>query len=634
MVVDKKSRYNIGYLKRQIDKYQYISFDMFDTLIKRNVSEPTDVFAIVELEYNKESKKPLHNWRPMRIEAESRARVESNNYEPNIDEIYDQVNLPDTEKKILKELELEWEVKICQQNVDFYPVYEYAKKHAKKIFVTSDMYLDAKTIKKILKDADITFDEIYLSNKKRANKRSGEIFHLIINDNNIEKNQLLHIGDSKRSDFWGAKRVGANAALIPKRINNLKYYKKYVPKTLIENIVISYINNNITRSSNVYYRIGFEILGVVLFGYAYWLKDQLRKRDIKTVFFLAREGALLKKVFDLVSDKKEFDTRYLYVSRRSTRCGMLTDIGRLEDVCERCVIKNNVDFETLWKDLGITDAKGNIDYRLMQEIGVSGADSIRNWDGFDKIKDRVQENASIELDNLAGYLRQEGFEGKIAISDIGWRGTMQKSLMEVAKKARIEVDIYGYYIGMILDDKELKSHKGRYGYLFQGGDRENKEIRGFVGLFESMFLADHGSTIKYSKTGKGYRPVLDEFEYTDEESAVWRKMQKGALDFVEGLRNILDCDNIVLNPEFVGYGLKKIGLAPSLGDTVLLGDISFLNTKITKIAKPDKLSVYAMNPKKLLKDMNDCRWKVGFLKRLGKIDIDYFWIYKIMAKKK
>ena len=33
---------------KEINKYKYISFDIFDTLIKRNVEKPEDIFKIVE----------------------------------------------------------------------------------------------------------------------------------------------------------------------------------------------------------------------------------------------------------------------------------------------------------------------------------------------------------------------------------------------------------------------------------------------------------------------------------------------------------------------------------------------------------------------------------------------------------
>ena len=40
-------------IKKIIDKYEIISFDIFDTLIKRNVIDPVDIFKIVQERFNK-----------------------------------------------------------------------------------------------------------------------------------------------------------------------------------------------------------------------------------------------------------------------------------------------------------------------------------------------------------------------------------------------------------------------------------------------------------------------------------------------------------------------------------------------------------------------------------------------------
>ena len=40
-------------LKNKIQKFEWVSFDIFDTLIKRSVPLPSDVFRIVEVTYKK-----------------------------------------------------------------------------------------------------------------------------------------------------------------------------------------------------------------------------------------------------------------------------------------------------------------------------------------------------------------------------------------------------------------------------------------------------------------------------------------------------------------------------------------------------------------------------------------------------
>lgn len=48
---------NLSLYKEKIKKYDVISFDMYDTLVHRNVDNPNDIFSIVEYLYNKQTAK-------------------------------------------------------------------------------------------------------------------------------------------------------------------------------------------------------------------------------------------------------------------------------------------------------------------------------------------------------------------------------------------------------------------------------------------------------------------------------------------------------------------------------------------------------------------------------------------------
>ncbi len=69
---------------KRISKKEYVSFDIFDTLIKRDVKKPTDVFVIIEHNYK------ICDFYKRRIEAEKRAR--KGKVDTTIDEIYDIYN--------------------------------------------------------------------------------------------------------------------------------------------------------------------------------------------------------------------------------------------------------------------------------------------------------------------------------------------------------------------------------------------------------------------------------------------------------------------------------------------------------------------------------------------------------------
>ena len=81
-------------LKKIIKKHDIISFDVFDTLIKRNCNSPRDIFYIVEKQYNKLFDEKINDFYQKRVNAESKARLKHFDVEDiTIDEIYSCIDL-------------------------------------------------------------------------------------------------------------------------------------------------------------------------------------------------------------------------------------------------------------------------------------------------------------------------------------------------------------------------------------------------------------------------------------------------------------------------------------------------------------------------------------------------------------
>ena len=142
-----------------------VSFDIFDTLIKRNVREATDVFSLLEKEYIDKfgHAAPIKKWR---IVAEKEANKRSSYNEVNLDEIYQALeSLPEEERNWLKETEVELELRITQRNNSLFDVYQWCLAHGKKIILISDMYLPLDVVEEIVKNAGYHgYAKIYLSN--------------------------------------------------------------------------------------------------------------------------------------------------------------------------------------------------------------------------------------------------------------------------------------------------------------------------------------------------------------------------------------------------------------------------------------------------------------------------------------
>ena len=126
-----------------------ISFDIFDTLLFRNVAKPVDIFKIMENILK--NKYGIIDFTKKRIEAESNARKLATNGEANFDEIYIQMEKEIKDKSIIneiKKLEKEKEYEFMTQNPFMKRIFDYCIENNKKIMLISDMYLESSYMKK------------------------------------------------------------------------------------------------------------------------------------------------------------------------------------------------------------------------------------------------------------------------------------------------------------------------------------------------------------------------------------------------------------------------------------------------------------------------------------------------------
>lgn len=116
---------NVNEIINTIKKYEVVSFDIFDTLLKRDVSSPTEVFRLIE-------EKIGENFSELRIQAEKKARTLLNKEEVTLEDIYH--FLPQS-LNIAKDMELKCEKELLGVNTAIFPIYEYCRKNQKKLLL-------------------------------------------------------------------------------------------------------------------------------------------------------------------------------------------------------------------------------------------------------------------------------------------------------------------------------------------------------------------------------------------------------------------------------------------------------------------------------------------------------------------
>ena len=203
-------------LYKKIEGYQNISFDMFDTLIERNVILPTDIFFQV-------GKLVLRNgeeFREQRILAERKARTKHQSKEVTLDQIYLELEALYDESIIgeLKEKEISEELSSCTPRKDIDEVYRRLIETGKNVFIVTDMYLPKETLLMMLSRCSIDgYKDLLVSNEEDAGKRDGALFNILLQRYNLQPKSLVHIGDDLKSDHLGAKKAGIASVIIPRR---------------------------------------------------------------------------------------------------------------------------------------------------------------------------------------------------------------------------------------------------------------------------------------------------------------------------------------------------------------------------------------------------------------------------------
>ena len=69
------------------------------------------------------------------------------------------------------------------------------------------------------------------------------------------------------------------------------------------------------------YTLSRQKVAPVLYGYVCWVLKEAEKRGICTLYFLSRDGYILRKIAQQICEKKKMriECRYLYCSRASLR---------------------------------------------------------------------------------------------------------------------------------------------------------------------------------------------------------------------------------------------------------------------------------------------------------------------------
>lgn len=445
-------------LKKRILEKDVVSFDIFDTLLERNISTPNAIFELMNAKADEICE---HKFKGQFAQIRAQIRKTSDrkyffNEEFLLDKRYeslaDQYGLDKSQLQQILNLELEWERKLSIPKKIGMELYQFAKQHKKKVILVSDIYFDAPFVRELLTRAGYKdWDALYLSSEKGVLKDSGKLFDIVLQESKIPANSIIHIGDNKHSDITRAKEHGIDSFYISAKYRAFKgtplqqsilQISDPLSRDIIEGIIGTKYTQSITENHFSFlqkqpYNFGYNILGLMFFGFAKWILENAKKDGIKKLYFLARDGEIVKKCYDIIAAQipDSPSSHYIYASRRSIQ---VANIHTNEDILR--ILETNFTPIALGKLLefrfGIQAQK--LDSTVFQKYGFQDENSLADWklnkqniQNFftdETVSQLIIDNAQQENEALCTYYAEQGLTRglkDVAFVDIGHLGSLQ-----------------------------------------------------------------------------------------------------------------------------------------------------------------------------------------------------------------
>lgn len=602
----------------QIKKYQIITFDVFDTLITRDVYEPQDVFYFVEKRYNN-----LYHcncdFMTKRINAEKNARKKYTYTEINLYEIYEELkrDFPEDICRRLQQMEINAEIAICCANPEMNSCYEFARLNDKRIFIITDMYLPKAAICRILsKNGYFGYEDILISGEYHQTKSEGNLFKTFLQKYHLEASDVLHIGDNIRADV---KSPNKNNIAAFHYTDSRQFLPHCVPKQRKDlgktyTALCVFLKNHCSSNWFRSYQMGYALYGPLLWGYTQWLNEQCKRDHIDKILFLSRDGFILQKAFQKLNDGIE--NSYFYISRKAVIGALLHYDCSLNDTLKRYrswpykftfeLFLNKVNLpKSEISELNKIDLK--TEFTLEEFVS-----NKKNIEAYKKIKPLIDKKSIVQEKLLLEYINGYQLQGKrVALVDIGGNRTIATNIQELLTRNKFHVKLFGKYM-------EISSEENRniQAYLYsKERNHDLKRMIPFYYYFLEIFLsAPHGSTSSYKACDQNVQPVLEpnEFDKSDLEPLIVKTLHEGSLQFCQDF-NEIGSKYLLFSPSIAIYNLQHFGIYPSNADIRYWKDFRFNADRLTPMIKRRNRLFYITHFKALIVDYKESLWKAGFL---------------------
>lgn len=529
--------YKKAELIEQIKRVDIISFDLFDTLIVRNVLSSADVIELSEARLEEKGIN-IPGFANRRIGAEKKL---SNGKAPRLVDIYEDVLLGNHIENVtanqLAELEYKTDISLLQPRKEMVGLIHIIKEMGKQVYIISESYYSQNQIEQILNSCGISgIDKLFVSSEYDAGKTSG-LYEKVISS--AESRNILHIGDDVVADVEAAKRSGIQAFKIYSSTElldavgglNLTEDLWDISDKIRVGMFAADIFNSPFQFEDEDEKIhvddaedvGYLFCAPMILDFAYWFGKQAEKLSLSNILFCARDGYLLQRFYSKIYP--EAKTNYLLTSRTSAiRAGVLdeTDIAYIDSM----------------------KFSGELEENLKVRFGID-AESIDIEDidveekGLLRYKKSILSAAQVKKQNNRRYIESLSLDDKpIALFDFVAKGTSQMYIQKLMPN-----DICGLYF-LQLEPEFMKDKGLKIQPFYTETQRDQSAIFDNYYILETLLTSPDSSVDEFDNAGQ---PVYAEETRSEKDIACFMRAQEGIIEYVDKYLRLCPRKKIKIN---------------------------------------------------------------------------------------
>ncbi len=541
-------------------KMKIYAYDFFDTIVHRKCNSEELLFLwakwVAELCEFSFSSEEIYIKRKA-CEKALKKEYEEPKYKNLINVIYRELHLFSyiSEQEFLEqsyEFEVEKELQCVYLDREMMKEIRRTVDAGNIVIIVSDFYAGKDYIERILDFFNIKFlfSGIFVSSDLNKRKSTGNLYKFIIRYLNVNSNDLVMTGDNLRSDVEIPSQLGINS------VHRMFQQVKLIDQKELENQIKQFIfmcperNPLNSYSEECAYFIGR-------------LYKEVKKRHISIVLFCSREGQVLKEMFDYyineIKKDKTIQSEYFYISRKAAITPSLNDIEKEDfnlifrqyknlrlDKFLKCLNFSEEEIESVCnnENLSLSDEVSN-------DFNNNTIQTLKTSSRFRELYDKKRnEQRKLLIDYLYGFGVKN--DSKVALVDVGWKGTIQDALQKVVAEKRIV--FIGFYMGLKMYEYNCSTVNNKFGLLFSDYPKKsrNYDLMARHNLFwERILSADHGPTIGYieSDHDNQVKPLLD---YDEKNTTLYQYIMAYQANMIDCCKKILElyshtiwepCDN-------------------------------------------------------------------------------------------